>query len=148
MMHIASRFAGHIFTVLMVVLIAVSMLMLLLVISDQSPPVTLIDTSYVLGEFCPGDTVAYTVTWRVNRPANLELIESHFLSGSSAIITSRHKEYIPVHFTGQLLRSESWTVPNFKPGRYEWVLGISANSEARLPAFLVQPYTIREDCEQ
>jgi hypothetical protein len=143
----AKRYAWHVSVVMMVVVTSIAMMVLMLVIVDQSPPVTLIETSYTPGEFCPGDTVPYTVTWRVNRPANLEIIEGHLQRGV-ALVKDEHKAHIPAPTAGLLINRDSWIVPNLEPGRYDFSVGISANSEARLPAFLVQPYTIREDCEQ
>ena len=125
--------------------IAISAALLLLLVSAQAQPVRLVEVSYTPTDVCPGDVVPYSVTWEVARPAVLAITVGHLRSNGDAIEPARGRVLVPMWRAGQITdRDAVFVVPDFPPGDYERTVGIEAG--ARRPAFLVQEYTIRDDC--
>ena len=142
------------FVVLSVLIGTASSLLLTVAYAGRPQPaaVELVDLNYEPGEYCPGDTVPFEITWQINREAILLITSSHMrgigADGDTAIPGRMPSAALVTNPTPRLLydTDPKFTIPDLPPGEYARVLAIGTLSEDSEPAIVLFPYTIRDDC--
>ena len=119
----------------------------------QHPVVSLVDLDYTYTDGCPGQVVPYGVTWQVDREAMLIISSSHWrglnAEGDAAIV-GRTPDAALIGVTNARTLTDldaHFDIPDLPPGDYSRVVSVGTLSENVKPAQILQPYTIRDDCE-
>lgn len=100
-------------------------------------------------DLCPGDTVEYGVSYRVNRPTVTRLVVQYLDAETELSISNlgvNQLLFVHPHATA-LDRTVPFVVPDLGPGRYERVTAITSLTEAAKPLFVVIPFTVGEGCQ-
>ena len=119
----------------------------------QSPIVSLVELDYAYTEVCPGQVVPYGVTWQVDREAMLIVSSSHWrglnAEGDAAMVGRMSDAALLDMHSRRILTDldAHFDIPDLPPGDYARVLSVGTLSENVKPAQILQPYTIRDDCE-
>lgn len=118
----------------------------------QSEAVRLISTTYTPQSLCPGDVIDdFEFVWEVKRPAVIFVVASHLRASGSrdTAIGARAGEIFVTGIPSARTITDndaSFIIPDLPPGDYERVLSIGTFSEDSKQAFLIMPYTVRDDC--
>ena len=119
----------------------------------QQPIVSLVEMDYAYTDGCPGQVVPYGVTWQVEREAMLIISSSHWrglAAEGDAAIVGRMPDAALLGVNSPRLLTDldaHFDIPDLPPGDYSRVVSVGTLSENVKPAQILQPYTIRDDCE-
>lgn len=131
-----------------------TLLMLIYQPSRPAPPmVTWVDSQYVPGAFCPGDTVREIVTVEA-RDRSAIVVLSTFVragpNGDNAQIQRLGDAAVVIVPSPRVLEDQdpTWIVPDLPPGDYVRAIAAGTLFRDTEPVFREQPFTIRADCPQ